>query len=90
MDEKAFELLTKMYSEMQEMKSEIKEMKQDISNINHTVVRIENSHGKRLEALFEGYQAVYEKQQEHDKRFDTIESKLEKHDLEIKVIKAVK
>lgn len=47
MEDKSFELLTQMFNEIKEIKAEIK-------SIHNTVVRIENNHGQKLEALFEG------------------------------------
>lgn len=54
-----FELMTKMYSEMQEMKGEIKDVKEELSTVKTEVtktnVTIENDIKPRIEALFDGY-----------------------------------
>jgi len=42
------------------------------------LTRIEIEHGKKLDALFDGYNQTYEKLQEHDKRFDNIDTKIDK------------
>lgn len=44
-NEKIFELIEKMYSDLS---SEIRDVK-------NTVTRIEHEHGKKLDALFDGY-----------------------------------
>jgi len=62
-NKEAFELLTKMYSEVQGMKSEFREMKSDINgrldNLENTVgktnIIIENDIKPKIEALFDGY-----------------------------------
>ena len=47
-NEKLFELMTQMYSELREVKTDVKSLKK-------TVLNIEQDHGKKLEALFDGY-----------------------------------
>jgi len=80
-EDKTFELLTKMYSELTDFKKDMnefrKETKDELQGLKKDVIRIENDHGKKLDALFDGYQQTYEKLQEHDKRFDDVESKLD-------------
>ncbi len=89
MEEKMFELIEKMYAEMNEQfknvnkKLDEKANKKDIAVIENTVL-------PKTQIALEGYQAVFEKLQEHDKRFDELSEKIEKQDLEIKVVKAVK
>jgi hypothetical protein len=51
---------------------------------------IENDHGKKLDSLFVGYTQIYEKQMEHDHRFEKIEAALDKQDVEIRVIRSAK
>ena len=53
-------------------------------------ITIENDIKPEIKVLFEGYKQVYEKLQEHDKRFDSIDEKLEKHDVKIQVIQGGK
>jgi len=48
---------------------------------------IENDIETDIKALYDGYKQVYEKQQEHDRRFNILESKLEQQNVEIRVIK---
>ena len=54
------------------------------------VIRIENNHGRKLEALFDGWKQNTEQLKRHGEILERIESKLEKHEVEIKVIKGSK
>jgi len=86
MDDKAFELLTKLYSEFTDFRKEVN-TKLDNKSDKSDIARLEYEHGEKLESVLDGYKQVYEKQKEHDKRFDTLEQKIDKHDIEISVIK---
>ena len=44
-----------MKSEIGGMKSEIGGLKSEIRDVKNTVTRIEHEHGKKLDALFDGY-----------------------------------
>lgn len=57
MEEKVFELLTKMYSEMTEKFMEINN-KLDKKAEKSDIVRLENDHGKKLDSLFDGYKLL--------------------------------
>lgn len=76
MEDKTFELLELMYTDL---KSELKEIKTNLSRKSDKtdIVRIENEYGKKLDALFDGYKQTFEKLQEHDKRFSDIDSALD-------------
>ena len=89
--DKVYDLLEKMYIELQETKQEVKETSKRISNIEKGQLRlettIENEIRPSIKLLFEGQTRIFEKLEEHDHRFDILEEKLEKHDVEIRVIK---
>jgi predicted nuclease with TOPRIM domain len=51
------------------------------------IARLEDKMDKNFKALFDGYHLTYEKCTEIDKKVDIIDSKVEKHDVEIRVIK---
>lgn len=65
MEDKSFELLTKMYSEFSEFRKETNqrfdEVKSDIQKISYQVVKLENDLKPKIEIALEGYQAVSEK-----------------------------
>ncbi|QQY79234.1 hypothetical protein EDD65_10630 [Keratinibaculum paraultunense] len=79
-NEQLFEFMTKMYGEMQEG---FKEVKQDI-------VRLENKMDVNHKALYDGYKLTYEKLITLEEKVDKIENKVEKQDVEIRVIKGAK
>lgn len=54
MEDKVFELLTKMYSEMAEQFKEIND-KLDKKADKNDIVRLENELNPKVEALFDGY-----------------------------------
>jgi len=54
-NEKLFELMEKMYVELQDIKRDVKINTEKIDNIDKTVLSIEQNHGRKLEALFDGY-----------------------------------
>ena len=80
MEDKMFELMTKMYSEFSEFRKETNDrfgnLDSEVKGLRGDVVRIENDLSKKVDATLDGYQQVYEKQLEHDKRFDSMEGKL--------------
>jgi len=68
-----------------------------VETIGNQTTKLENKLDNNSKALFDGYNLVYEKLQEHDKRFDSLESKVdninakvEKQEVEIRVIKGGK
>ncbi|HEX9059550.1 MAG TPA: hypothetical protein VF941_05165 [Clostridia bacterium] len=83
MDDRMFELMTKMYSEIQEMKADLKETKSDVKKI---YSKIENDIEPKLEALFDGYKQTFELGKQNSKRLDEIADKVSKQEVEIKVI----
>lgn len=90
MEDKTFDLLEKLYSEFSECRKETNirfdKLESNVRGLKNDIIRIEN----KMDVLYDGYKVVYEKLQEHDKRFDAIEEELEKHDVEIRVIKGAK
>ena len=59
MDDKVFNLLEKMYAELIEFKQEtvesFKKVDERFGKLENQVTKIEVDHGKKLEALFDGY-----------------------------------
>ena len=75
-----FELMTKMYSEMQQMKGEIKDVKEELSTVKTEVtktnVTIENDIKPRIEALFDGYKQNTESINQVSDKVDELQSDL--------------
>ena len=90
MEDKTFELLTKLYSEFTEFREDMnsfrKETKEDIRSLKNNVLRIEQEHGKKLNALFDGYKQTYEKLETVESKLDALSDKVERHDIKIQVI----
>jgi len=89
LEDKIFELLTKMYSEMTEQFKEINN-KLDNKADKSDIVRMENDLKPKVDAALEGYKVVYEKLTTLEEKVDIINSRVEKQDVEIRVIKGVK
>lgn len=90
MEYKSFELMSKMYSEMQQGFKEVRsEMQQGFKDVRYDIVRIENKLDNNSKALFDGYKQTYEKLTDIEEKLEVISSKVEKQDVEIRVIKNV-
>lgn len=83
-NEKLFELMEKMYSDLkgsqeklladiQDIKKDVKANNEKIDSVEKTVLRMEQNHGKKLEALFDGYKQNAEK-------LNNIEKEVSKHE----------
>ena len=76
-NEQLFEFMTKMYSEMQEgfkgVDSRIDNLENEVRETKNKVIAIEQEHGKKLDALFDGHK------QNADK-LDRIEREVSKHE----------
>ncbi|WP_273222446.1 hypothetical protein [Geosporobacter ferrireducens] len=66
MEDKIFDLLAKMYTEVQEMKVKMHDMaenmatKQDIKRLEDNMIRLENKMDDNHKALYDGYQQSME------------------------------
>ncbi len=87
MEDKTFELLTKMYGEFSERFNDIGK---DINGLKNDVIRLENKQDNNSKALFDGYNQTYEKLQTIERKVDDISVKVDKQEVEIKVIKGGK
>ena len=101
MEDKMFELMIKMYSEFTEFRKETKSdinglkddvngLKDDVNGLKGDVVRIEYKLDTNSKALFDGYSQTYEKVVSVEKAVNELASKVEKQEVEIKVIKGGK
>jgi predicted nucleic acid-binding Zn-ribbon protein len=64
--------------------------KNDIAKIHQILVVLENKMDENHKALYDGYKLTYEKLGVLEERVNEIDKKLERHDVEIRVIKGVK
>ena len=108
MEDKTFELLTKMYGDFSkrfegveneigginnkigDINNKIGDIESEIKHVGNQVTKLENSHGKKLDALFDGFKQLAEGQEEIKAQIADIAVKVEKHDVEITVIKGGK
>ncbi len=98
MEDKTFELLEKMYVEFSEFRKETNVRFDNVENrlgnvenrldsVEGHITRIENDHGKKLDALFDGYMQLAEGQQEIKLQLNELFSRVEKHDTQITLLK---
>ena len=98
MEDKTFELLTKMYGEftnrfddvgkdIKGLTNDVNGLKDDAKSLKNDIIRIENKLDTNSKALFNGYSQTYEKLLEVEKKVDGLSDKVEKQEIEIKVIK---
>ncbi|WP_017756457.1 hypothetical protein [Calidifontibacillus oryziterrae] len=94
MEQKAFDLLEKMYVEMQEIKSnmatkqDLAKVEDKVDKLEQTLILFENKTDANQKALFDGYTQTYEKLSTLEVKIERIEQKIEKQDVEIRVIKS--
>ena len=76
-EDNIFELMTKMYGEMQkgfqQINQRIDRVEDEVTGLKKVVIKIENDHSAKLSALFEGYK------QNHD-QLERIELEVKRHD----------
>jgi hypothetical protein len=60
-------------AEIQDIKKDVKTNNEKIESVEKTVLRIEQNHGKKLEALFDGYK-------QNAEQLNNIEKEISKHE----------
>ena len=93
-DEKILQILSELKAEMTEMKAEMADMKAktdrietDVKFTKEIVIKIENDHGQKLNALFDGYSANYDSNKEIELRIIKLEKDVEKLKFEVSYFK---
>lgn len=94
MGDKTFQLLEKMYSELLEFKQETNDefVKIDsrFDRIESHLLRIENNHGEKLDALFDGYEQNSDAIEEINEKLDKLTDRVENQEIKLQVLKSVK
>ena len=102
MEDKVFEFMEKMYADLKsdiksvksELQSEIQsvksELQSEIQSVGNHVIRIEQVHGSKLDALLDGYKQLSEGQQEIKNELADIREHMAHQDTEITFLKKVK
>jgi hypothetical protein len=91
MDDKVFNLLEKMYGDFMDkfdkVNDELKSLKDGQTKIS---MAIENDIKPNIKLSLQGYHDTNEKLTSIESKIDKLEAKIERHDVEINVIKRVK
>jgi tRNA A-37 threonylcarbamoyl transferase component Bud32 len=98
MEEKIFDLMTKFYSEFTDFKADVSEklgglvaeqqkQGEDIMHMSNSIIRLEAKVDSNSKALFDGYEQTFEKVLEIEKKVEALSVKVDKQEVEIKVIK---
>ncbi|WP_069999309.1 hypothetical protein [Cellulosilyticum sp. I15G10I2] len=86
MEDKIFELMSKMYSDMTQ---KMDHMAKRMDNVENHIIKLEDKIDTQGKALFGGYKQTYEKLTTLETKVDELSSKIQKQDVEIRVIKNV-
>jgi|LSQX01.3.fsa_nt_gb transposase len=94
MEDKTFELLTKMYSDFSEFRKETSQRfdkaESEIKTVGNQVVKLENDHGQKLDSLFDGYRQLTEGQEFIKSQLAALSAKVDSQDVQITVLKGNK
>ncbi|MDH7567894.1 MAG: hypothetical protein QHH06_15780, partial [Clostridiales bacterium] len=76
--DQVFDLLEKVYTELQDTKAELKDTRKELKNDIHKIeLVIENEIKPDIKTLYELQIQTNKKLEEHDRRFDTLETKVD-------------
>ena len=84
MEDKTFELLTKMYSEFS---SRFESMEKEITNVQ---VKLEHSIEPKIQALFEDRDDIHKKLDSIEQKVDILTNRVDKQGIQISVVKGGK
>lgn len=89
-----FELMSKIYGELTEFRAEtnkrLDKLEDGQKKLSNDIIRIETKLDNNSKTLFDGYTVIYEKLDNLETKVNDISSKVEKQEVEIKVIKGSK
>ena len=77
-------------NEVQGIKSGQEILSNEVQGISNQMVRFENGMKEDIKALYDGYKQTYELVKENNQKLTELEKKVEKQEVEIKVIKGGK
>ncbi len=94
MEEKVFNMLEIMYNEMNkrfdEVNTGIGKNREEITKNRTSIVELENKLGGKIDALFDGYNQNTQAINRLETKFDALAEKVDKQEVEIRVIKGAK
>ncbi|MDR3289580.1 MAG: hypothetical protein LBT22_09145 [Peptococcaceae bacterium] len=86
-----------LHVEVKELSEDVKGLQEDVGELHEEVqsvkgitLRMEQDHGKKLTALFDGYTANYEIIERYDPRVTRLERAVEKLNFELEYLKSAK
>lgn len=74
----------KILSILETLMTKVDNLEQEVQAVKITTLRIENEHGKKLDALFDGYGQLYDISKEIRKDIAVLQGSQEKQELHIK------
>ena len=89
MEDKSFELITQLYTEMTSQFVEINR-KLDNKADKSDIIRLENYFGLKADALLDGYQQLFEGQAKIEESIQELHTKITNQDIQITVLKKAK
>lgn len=89
MDDKIYDLLERLYIDMQEMNSKMV-TKEDIMLTRQDFVRLENKMDINHKALYDGYKQSIEGLNDLREKLDTLTHKVDNQEIKLQVLKSVK
>ena len=89
MEDKTFELLEKMYIEMQGMKKNIKGIEENMAT-KQDIVRLENKMDANDKALYDGYKQSIEGITEINEKLEKLTDRVENQEIKLQVLRSVK
>lgn len=84
MEDKTYDLLAKMYSEFSDFKGEFKDLNNKVARIE---MKMEHNIETKIQALFDDRNGVHKKLDSIEQKIDELTNRVDKQDLEIRVIK---
>lgn len=89
MDEKIYDLLEKLYIDMQDIKDRMA-TKEDIMLTRQEIVRLENKMDINFKALYDGYQQSIEGIKDLGDKLDKLADRVDNQEIKLQVFKSVK
>lgn len=87
-NEQLFEFMTKMYGDLNgKIDSIYGEMQEGFKEVKQSIVRLEDKMDTNHKVLHDGYKLTYEKLTTLEDKVDKLDEKVEKQDVEIRVIR---
>ncbi|WP_028306411.1 hypothetical protein [Desulfitibacter alkalitolerans] len=79
--------ITGIENEVAGVKAEVAGVKAEVADIKKTVINIENSHGEKLSALFDGYEHNTKSIKELSKDVKSLEKRVATQEIKLQLIK---